>query len=338
MTHTFPRFMAVALLGLALMGCPHEVDRFQPGLPTASLEPVPQPLPADEERPPFTTGPGDLLAIQVSGIPASRSECQVTLDGNLTYVPGACTIMAEGKTLGELSAALSTACARFFRDPLIEISVIRVASAQCIVLGEVTAPGPYLLSGDERLLDLLSKAGGMLRRSSNQDAGTLADLQQAVFIRQDRTLPVDFVALVERGDQKHNIRIHPGDYIYIPNTLNREFFVLGAVNSPGIYRMRGETNLARALAIAGGHTRDAYLDRALLVRGSRSQPIAGKVDLQGVLTGRLADIPLERGDILYLPGRTSENPRFWLDSLNYSFTTTAAERFASDLYDRVRNR
>lgn len=330
--HTF--LCLVTLIILA--GCAHEAERLNAASPYTEIEQLPEIIPEDTDRPPFKAGPGDILTIQVSGLPTTRYISQVGIDGSLVYPPGACTLSASGKTLAEIAQDLTTACSTYFREPLIELSINKVASTQCVVLGEVTQPGTLPLIGDERILDVISKAGGMKRTSSWHDTANTADLQHALYVRGDKLIPINFTSLIEHGDQRYNIRVHPNDYVFIPSTLNQEIFILGAVNSPGMYRMRSDTTIAKALALAGGHTRDAYIDRAMLIRGTRTKPTAGNIDIKAIITGRAPDILLIRGDILYLPGRTSENPRFWLDTFNNSLVTTATSRYASDLYDRVR--
>jgi protein involved in polysaccharide export with SLBB domain len=55
----------------------------------------------------------------------------------------------------------------------------------------------------------------------------------------------------------------PGDVIYIP-PVGRQVAIIGSVNEPGIYELRGDTTIAAALSDAGGLTNLAEADRVLL--------------------------------------------------------------------------
>lgn len=326
----------ILLLAILLSsGCRHEAERL-----VSADEPVAQvtfEAPPDEPAPSHTLGTGDLLAIQVNELPDSAQRCRVGIDGKLRFGPCG-DIPATGLSIGQLDQELTTRLARYYREPIVEIQLVESQSRRAVALGQVSKPGSVNLTGGERILDLLSRSGGLARSGSSKDSDNIADLDNAIYVRGDRLLPVDFAALINRGDQRQNITVHPGDYLYIPSNVDRQVFVLGAVVTPDVVTMRSGFSVSRAVSAAGGPTRDAYLDRTILIRGSRSAPIAVRIDLHGILEGRKPDVPLRKGDIIYVPGRTSENPRFWIDQFNESFLTAVTSRFADDVYNRTRGR
>jgi hypothetical protein len=84
-------------------------------------------------------------------------------------------------------------------------------------------------------------------------------------LRRDNRVLEDFdmYDLLRRGDKSHDVQLLPGDVIYIP-PVGRQVAIIGSVNEPGIYELRGDTTIAAALSDAGGLTNLAEADRVLL--------------------------------------------------------------------------
>jgi polysaccharide biosynthesis/export protein len=80
--------------------------------------------------------------------------------------------------------------------------------------------------------------------------------------------------------------------------------VLGAVRTPGLYRVEPVMTLADAIALAGGTTAAARSDRVRLMRDGR------QVDAPLSPNTTLAESPLRSGDHLFVPERSwvSRNP------------------------------
>ncbi|MFW6437977.1 MAG: SLBB domain-containing protein [Armatimonadota bacterium] len=80
----------------------------------------------------------------------------------------------------------------------------------------------------------------------------------------------------------------------------REVSILGAVNRPGTYDMRLHSHLLSLLAAAGGPTREADLERAMLIRGDEPALVAAPdADATGRRLPR--DVKLEAGDTVFIP-------------------------------------
>jgi protein involved in polysaccharide export with SLBB domain len=84
-------------------------------------------------------------------------------------------------------------------------------------------------------------------------------------LRRDNRVVADFdiYDLLRRGDKSHDVQLLPGDVIYIP-PVGPQVAIIGSVNEPGIYELKGETTIAAALGDAGGLTNLAEVDRVLL--------------------------------------------------------------------------
>lgn len=101
-------------------------------------------------------------------------------------------------------------------------------------------------------------------------------------------------------------RLDDGDLITIDAVLDRfenRVEVRGAVYRSGLYQLDGSVNTVKQLIKkAEGLRGDAFLNRVLIDREHEDlshEVIA--VDLAGLLKGTVADIPLQKNDILYIP-------------------------------------
>lgn len=77
-------------------------------------------------------------------------------------------------------------------------------------------------------------------------------------------------------------------------------YLLGELQSPGVYNLERPTNIMQALGIAGGVTQSAYLQRARLIRDKKIVAI----DIEALLNkGQLdQNIWLQPEDTIYVPG------------------------------------
>lgn len=80
-------------------------------------------------------------------------------------------------------------------------------------------------------------------------------------------------------------------------TFLRRVNVLGAVNEPGVYSLDETMTVAHALALAGGARPDGRVDQVELIRDG--EKLVGKISQRT----RLADLPIQSGDQLFVPER-----------------------------------
>lgn len=101
-------------------------------------------------------------------------------------------------------------------------------------------------------------------------------------------------------------RIDDGDVLTVDAVLERfenRVEVKGAVYREGLYQLNGDVNTVKELIKkAEGLRGDAFLNRAVINRENEdlTHEII-QIDLKGLLKGVVADIPLQKNDILYIP-------------------------------------
>lgn len=308
----------VALLGLLLLaGCIRPGPRFNPYVPRtyqettfsqvaftnhkASAELL-KPSPA-----PFTLGPGDKLEMEILGDPTSKTQTTVGADGKVYFhlLPG---LDVWGLTLAETKALLEKELNRFIKEqPTVSVTLRGVESRKVWLLGRFTTPGVYTMPAPMTVLEAFAIAGGTMSMAGQRDSGAaltgeeVADLRRAFVIRKGERLSVDLHRLLNEGDLSQNIYLEPDDFIYVPTATAREITVLGAVAQPRTVPYVEGMGLIHAIAHANGPAPEAYQHHVAVVRGSLSDPRVGIIDYKDIATGRMPDVKLEPGDIVYMP-------------------------------------
>lgn len=246
-------------------------------------------------------GRGDVLNVSVYDEPELNiNGIPIRPDGRISF-PLVGDVIAEGLTVSELNDSLTTKLSRFILSPKVSVIVQNFNSQQFTIFGEVVKPGVYPLITDISITEALAGAGGLNKGQFRATSVELADLTHAFIARQGEVLPVDFVRLIRQGDLRYDISLQSGDYIYIPSGLSKEVYILGEVNNPMLFAFRENMPMSRTLAQAEGFTPDADLKRIHILRGSLTNPSVLMINFKEVLAGRAKEVPLEPGDVIYVP-------------------------------------
>jgi polysaccharide export outer membrane protein len=117
------------------------------------------------------------------------------------------------------------------------------------------------------------------------------------------TITVNLYQLMESGNIKNNMLLQAGDVVTVPHA--GIVYVLGAVGRPGGFVLtndREQLNTLKILALAGGFTRTAKTDHAVVIRkDSQGQQHEMQLDLKKILNRKAEDVQLQPSDILYIP-------------------------------------
>lgn len=184
---------------------------------------------------------------------------------------------------------------------LAEGDVIVVGPYDCLVniSGKVKRPMFYEMKKNESVASLLKYAG-----SFTGDAYTKA-------VRVNRKTGREYSVYNVGEFDYSSFQIADGDSVEVDSILPRfanTVEVRGAVFRPGKYNLGGQVNSVRTLlAQAEGVTEKAFTARAVMHRMKSDRTLeAIRVDVAGILSGRVADIPLKENDVLFIPTRSEE--------------------------------
>lgn len=176
-----------------------------------------------------------------------------------------------------------------------ENDVIQVGTYDCIVeiKGKVKRPMAYEMKPNESLKTLLKYSGGF------------ADDAYKKLLRVHRNEDLKSVYSVEEFDFS-SFKLADGDQVEVDGIIDRYknmVEVKGAVYRPGMYQLGEKVTSVRSLIqIASGLTEEAMTSQAVMrrMKANRTQEVIS-INLQGILDGSVADIPLENEDVLFIP-------------------------------------
>ena len=165
------------------------------------------------------------------------------------------------------------------------------------VSGKVKRPMFYEMKRGESLGTLISYAGGFAG-----DAYT-----RSVRVRR-KTGRQYSIFNVNEFDMR-NFRVADEDSVSVDSVIPRYenmVEIKGAVFRPGMYEVGGRINSVRELVeAADGLTEVAFAPHAVLHRKKADRTLEViSVDIDGILTGRVADVPLQNEDVLFIPTKT----------------------------------
>lgn len=216
----------------------------------------------------YLVGPQDVLIITSYDQPALSGKFTVETDGTFTY-PLIGRLKVGGTTLRGVEAALEQRLVDqgFFKDPQVTVAIEQYRSQKIYVVGEVRAPGAYMMSGDMRLVEALALAGSTLPTASGEAVIVHASSEGLVVDEEhgpDNILRVN-LREIENGDLTGNAPLRNGDTIFVLRA--ESVYVFGQVKNPGAYAMRQQqTTVLQALSLAGGVTDRGSMGRFQIIR------------------------------------------------------------------------
>jgi polysaccharide export outer membrane protein len=259
---------------------------------------APIPLPTQRQ---YRIGNNDIIKITVLGHDDLTRTATVSADGLIGF-PLLGDVKAEGFTPAQLEAELKQRLEKdYIIDPQVSVVVQEHRSQRVFVLGEAEKPGTYYLTGEIRLIDVLSQAGGP-GKSAGQDVQVIRGPKVGGPVTPgaagSTTLRVSLRKLLD-GDPTDNLLLQDGDTIFIPKSAS--FFVQGEVRKPGAYGLEKATTAVDAITMAGGLT-----DRAAPATGAvlRRRPDGGQQRIPLDLSGsdpRAREVALVDGDTVVVP-------------------------------------
>ena len=179
---------------------------------------------------------------------------------------------------------------------LADNDVVLVGAYDCLVnlTGKVKRPMYYEMKRSESVGTLLKYAGGFAG-----DAYTKA-------VRVVRKTGREYSVFNVDEFDFNTFHLADEDSVSVDSILPRfsnMVEVKGAVFRPGMYQVGGSINSVRTLIEhAEGITEEAFTARAVMhrMRPDRTLEVI-PVDVEGIMSGKVADIPLQKNDVLFVP-------------------------------------
>ncbi len=235
--------------------------------------------------PEYTLGPGDQLLVRGWG-QIDLNVSPVVDRSGAVYIPQVGELNVAGLRFAQVQDYVKSAVGRIYRNFDLSVNLGQLRSIQVFVVGHARQPGAYTISSLSTLVNAIFASGGPDSRGS---------MRRIRLTRLDRpALEFDLYDLLLAGDKSMDVRLLPGDVIYIP-PVGPQVAVTGSVNTPAIYELKKGGTLADALEIAGGLTPVASRRTALIERIENSSRRVLEVPLD---KDEPSTTPLRDGDVV----------------------------------------
>ena len=243
-------------------------------------------------------GPGDLLEITVFGVPDLQSKARITGSGDI-YLPLIDYVHVADLTTDEAQELIQKRLedGGFVREPHVTVFVNEAQSQAVTMVGELAHPGPYTIAGNRTLFDMISAAGGL----SDKAGRTVT-----IIHRDDPDHKIEVQLSVNLAeDTQNNVDVDAGDTIIVSRA--GIVYVVGDVQHPAGFMIEDNSlSVLKALALAGGSTRTSSLNKTRILRQTANGIQEIPVPLKKILYAKAPDIPMVKGDVLFVPGSSAK--------------------------------
>lgn len=206
--------------------------------------------------PNYVIGPGDSFNITMWGVSEGVFKVTVNQNGEIA-LPKIGMVGVAGISYSQLKPFIEGQLSKYYQGINVAITFDTIKSIHIYVVGEVKMPGNYNLTSLSTAYNALFYAGGPTKQGS---------LRNIKILRKGRTVAtLDLYKFLMKGDNSQDIMLQSGDTVYVP-LIGDLVTIVGNVNRPAIYEVKGKADLANVLSLAGGVNPSSYLNRIQIER------------------------------------------------------------------------
>jgi polysaccharide biosynthesis/export protein len=227
----------------------------------------------------YVLGPGDVIEVSVLGQGEFATRSRVRADGTIVLpFIGSTAIAGENSVSLAKKIGASLTAGGFYAKPIVSVEIASYASRYVIVLGAIAQPGLQPVDRAYRVSEIVARSGGLR-----------ADSADFVVVRrvtgEELKLPFEKLATGSTDDDPF---VNPGDKIYVPAA--ETYYIYGQINAPGVYPVRDQMTLRKAMARGGGLTQLGSEKRISVFRDGKKQALP-------------LDAPIKPGDVVVVGER-----------------------------------
>jgi polysaccharide biosynthesis/export protein len=162
----------------------------------------------------YLLGPDDVVRILVEQHTEWSGEFTIRTDGTV-YIQDVGEVKFEGLSKFGAEVVLTEILSKYINNAKVTIDVVRYASQVIYVLGEVNQPGRYSTQGRNiTLRDAVILAGLPSRYAAADRVFVISPSN-----KRPSQKVVNLDRILYRGELNNNIKVYPGDVVYIPKTF-----------------------------------------------------------------------------------------------------------------------
>jgi polysaccharide biosynthesis/export protein len=252
----------------------------------------------------YKLGVSDLIDIRVLGESEFTGAFRVGTDGTIDY-PFLRKVAAEGKTTEELAGEITKLLKNgYLTNPQVTVDVKEYRSQSVTVLGAVGKPGSYVLQEETRILDVISKAGGISAGGGKRVLLIRKPLPAGEAPKENtpeesKPIVIDYYKIAHEGNMAQNLVLRNGDVLNVPK--GNEVYVVGSVARPGPIPFEENMAILQAVTLAGGTTNVASPKSTYVLRQSEKGEEKIQVRLDKILENKTKNFILRADDVIVVP-------------------------------------
>jgi polysaccharide export outer membrane protein len=266
----------------------------------------------------YVIGPEDILQITVFDVPDLNQTVRVANDGTIG-LPLLGRLKASGLTADQLRDLLEKEMGKnLVQHPQVSVFVQQYHARPVSIVGAVEKPGLYQITGPRSLVEMISLAGGLAKRTTAaagksvyvtrpegfKNLKIVSGLQQLA----PNKISINLKDLLYSQSDSLNIQIEPHDTIAV-SKADVIYVAGGGVQKPGgfILEDRDSVTVVQALAMAQGLAPNAARHRARIIHTKPDGThVETYIDVEKIIKDKAPDPVLAANDILYIPSSRSK--------------------------------
>lgn len=215
----------------------------------------------------YAIGTDDVLQIKIYGYDDLETSARVSENGRIIF-PLIGEVEVAGQSEFDVARKIAQRLSQggYIQNASVSVTIFEYKNQQISVLGQVKAPGIYVLKSKSTLVDMIAMAGGLTELSDDRIVITHSVDGKSV------KREVNLRAFLESPEHSQTIFIERGDIIYVPKAPM--FYIYGEVQRSGNFRLEPNMTVAQAVSVGGG----------LTPRGTLRGIVINRRDANGVIT------------------------------------------------------
>jgi polysaccharide export outer membrane protein len=262
-------------------------------------------------------GPGDLVSVNVFDTPEMSQDVRVS-DAGTVRLQLIGDVNIGGKTPAAAAKIIEDALIAhsIMKAPQVSVRVKDYVTQDVSVLGQVKNPGPYQITTPQTVLKVIALAGGL-----SEDADRKITIQR----NNQADQKIDYY-LANNANQavQTAVMVNPGDTVIVPRAP--VVYIMGDVGRPGGYAIAtndSKLTMLQLIAMAGSTNKTSKSSLKLIRKDSEGQQKEIPVQLSAIQKGKQPDIPLQQGDIVFVPFSWMKNTAMTASSIAASTSSAA---------------
>ncbi len=158
----------------------------------------------------YIINPGDTLGISVWKEEELIRERRVLPDGSISF-PLAGTIQVAGKSVKQVEAVLTKKISDYITDPVINVSLNSVEGNVVYAIGQVKAPGQFIMYQPMDVMQILSLAGGLTPFAKSNSIKILRRTA-----KESVAIDFEYSDIADGDNLDKNLILKSGDVIVVP--------------------------------------------------------------------------------------------------------------------------